>query len=65
MAHRSIGQERFGFAGRAGASSTLDELGKLIDWMSVAAVLDPLYCAAKGDTRAHRVRQISQAAGRA
>lgn len=49
MAHRSIGQERFGFAGRAGASSTLDELGKLIDWMSVAAVLDPLYCAAKGE----------------
>lgn len=49
MAHRSIGQERFGFAGRAGASSSLDELGKLIDWEAVARVLDPLYCAAKGE----------------
>jgi len=32
MAHRSIGQERFGFAGRARSASSLDELGKLIDW---------------------------------
>ena len=39
MAHRSIGQERFGFAGRTGATSRLDELGKLLDWTSVSALL--------------------------
>lgn len=49
MAQRSIGQERFGFAGRERAASSLDELGKLIDWSSVAALLDPLYPAAKGE----------------
>ncbi len=49
MAHRSIGQERFGFAGRTRPASSLDELGRLIDWASVAAVLDPLYSAAKGE----------------
>ena len=49
MAHRSIGQERFGFAGRTRPASSLDELGKLIDWASVAAVLDPPYPAAKGE----------------
>lgn len=49
MAQRSIGQERFGFAGRRQTSSSLDELGKLIDWNSVAALLDPLYPAAKGE----------------
>lgn len=45
MAHRSIGQERFGFAGRTRSASSLDALGKLIDWASVAALLDPLYSA--------------------
>lgn len=49
MAHRSIGQERFGFAGRARPTSSLDELGKLIDWSPVAALLDPLYSATKGE----------------
>lgn len=49
MAHRSIGQERFGFAGRARSASSLDTLGKLIDWASVAALLDPLYSASKGE----------------
>lgn len=29
--------------------SSLDELGKLIDWGSVAALLDPLYAATKGE----------------
>ncbi|MGK2911781.1 MAG: transposase [Sphingobium sp.] len=50
MAHRSIGQERFGFAGRTRSSSSLDELGKLIDWASVAALLDPLYSASMGES---------------
>jgi IS5 family transposase len=49
VAHRSIGQERFGFAGRARPASSLDELGKLIDWRPVAALLDPLYSASKGE----------------
>jgi IS5 family transposase len=49
VAHRSIGQEQFGFAGRARPASSLDELGKLIDWRPVAALLDPLYSAAKGE----------------
>jgi IS5 family transposase len=49
VAHRSIGQERFGFAGRTRAASSLDELAKLIDWTPVAALLDPLYSATKGE----------------
>ena len=49
MAHRSIGQERFGFAGPARPASSLDDLGKLIDWSPVAALLDPLYSATKGE----------------
>ena len=49
MAHRSIGQERFGFAGPARPASSLDDLGELIDWSPVAALLDPLYSATKGE----------------
>ena len=49
MSHRSIGQERFGFAGRSGSGSSLDELGKLIDWDQVCELLDPLYSASKGE----------------
>ncbi len=50
MAHRSIGQERIGFAGRAqSAGSSLDELDSLIDWAPLSALLDPLYSAAKGE----------------
>ena len=49
VAHRSIGQERFGFSGRTRPASSLDELSKLIDWHSVATLLDPLYSATKGE----------------
>jgi IS5 family transposase len=49
VAHRSIGQERFGFAGCAGPASSLDELGKLIDWSPIAALLGSLYSASKGE----------------
>lgn len=49
MAHRLIGQERFGFAGQARPTSSPDELGKLIDWSPVGALLDQLYSAAKGE----------------
>jgi IS5 family transposase len=49
MTHRSIGQERFGFARRARSASSLDELGKLIDWEPVSVVLASLYSANKGE----------------
>ncbi|HEY5850431.1 MAG TPA: IS5 family transposase [Lysobacter sp.] len=49
MAQRSIGQERFGFAGRIRPASSLDELAKLIDWSPVAGLLDPIYSATKGE----------------
>lgn len=49
MAHRSIGQERFGFAGRERTTSSLDALVSLIDWSTVAALLDPLYPASRGE----------------
>jgi IS5 family transposase len=49
VAHRSIGQERFGFAGRMRSASSLYALAALIDWSPVAALLDPLYPAAKGE----------------
>lgn len=49
MAHRSIGQERFGFASGWRSASSLDEIAQLIDWRAVAALLDPLYPASKGE----------------
>ena len=49
MAQRSIGQERFGFAGRERTTSSLDALASLIDWSPVAVLLDPLYPATKGE----------------
>jgi IS5 family transposase len=49
MARRSIGQERFGFAERERAASSLDALASLIDWSAVDALLDPLYPASKGE----------------
>ncbi len=49
MAQRSIGQERFGFATRERANSSLDTLASLVDWSAVAVLLDPLYPAAKGE----------------
>jgi IS5 family transposase len=49
VSHRSIGQERFGFVGRSGSESSLDALGKLIDWAQVSELLDPLYSATKGE----------------
>lgn len=49
MAQRSIGQERFGFATGSRSASSLDDLARLIDWRPVAALLEPLYPAAKGE----------------
>ena len=49
MAHRSIGQERFGFASGSRSASSLDDIAGLIDWRPVAVLLEPLYPAAKGE----------------
>ena len=49
MAHRGIGQERFGFSAQSRSFSSLDGLSRLIDWDPVAALLEPLYPAAKGE----------------
>ncbi len=58
MSHRSIGQERFGFAGRGCSGSSLDELGKLIDWDSVSELLNPLYSATKRRARLAANRDV-------
>lgn len=50
MARRSIGQERFGFAGRERAATSLDALASLIDWSVVDAHLASLYPASKGES---------------
>lgn len=49
MAHRSIGQERLGFAVRSGRTSSLDDLSRLIDWDSVAGLLGQVHASAKGE----------------
>lgn len=49
VAHRSIEQERFSFAGRERADSPRDALLALIDWSPLTVLLDPLYPAAKGE----------------
>jgi IS5 family transposase len=49
VSQRSIGQERFGFAGDGRTTSSLDALGLLIDWSSVAVLLDRLYPSTKGE----------------
>jgi transposase, IS5 family len=49
MAQRSIGQERFGFSASERTTSSLDALVSLIEWRAVAALLDPLYPASKGE----------------
>ena len=49
MVQRSIGQERFGFSGSERTTSSLDALVSLIDWHTVAVLLEPLYPASKGE----------------
>ena len=49
MAHRSIGQERFGFSGQLRSGASLNELAGLIDWQPIAVLLEPLYPSAKGE----------------
>lgn len=47
MAHRSIGQERLGFADSARAPSSLNEFSELIDWSAIGALLRSIHASAK------------------
>jgi hypothetical protein len=49
VAHRGIVQERFGFSAQSRSSSPRDDLSALIIWAPVAALLEPLYSATKGE----------------
>jgi transposase, IS5 family len=49
MAHRSIGQERLGFAVSSGSASSLDDLSRLIDWDHIAGILGQVHASAKGE----------------
>ena len=49
MAHRSIGQERLGFAASSRSASSLDDLSRLIDWDMIAGIFGQVYASAKGE----------------
>ena len=49
MAHRSIGQERLGFAAPSGNTSSLEALSGLIDWDRIAGILGQVHASAKGE----------------
>ena len=49
LAHRSIGQERLGFAVSSGSLSSLDDLSRLIDWDRIAGILGQVHTSAKGE----------------
>lgn len=49
MAHRSIGQERLGFATEARSASSLDGLFGMLDWTEVADLLGGIHANAKGE----------------
>jgi len=49
VAHRSIGQERLGFAAEARSASSLDGLAGMLDWNEIAALLGGIYSNAKGE----------------
>jgi transposase, IS5 family len=49
MAHRSIVQERLGFAVLSVSASSLDGLSRLIDWDRIAVILGQVHTSAKGE----------------
>jgi IS5 family transposase len=49
VACRSIGQESLNIVRSPRSSSSLDKLTELIDWRPIAALLEPLYPASKGE----------------
>lgn len=49
MAHRSIGQERLGFASEARTASSLDGLAGILDWNEIVGLLGGIHANAKGE----------------
>lgn len=49
MAHRSIGQERLGFAVSSRSASSLDDLSRLVDWDEIAGIVGQVHASAKGE----------------
>ena len=50
MARRRIGQEAFGFVqGERGRNGRLDAIAQAIDWAPIAALLEGIHAAAKGE----------------
>jgi transposase, IS5 family len=49
VAHRSIGQERLGFASGARTSSSLDGLAGILDWNEIVGLLGGIHSNAKGE----------------
>jgi transposase, IS5 family len=49
LAHRSIGQERLGFAVSSGSASSLNDLSRLIEWDGIAVILGQVHASAKGE----------------
>ena len=49
MAHRSIGQERLGFASETRSASSLDGLTGILDWTEIAGLLAGIHANAKGE----------------
>jgi transposase, IS5 family len=49
VAHRSIGQDRLGFASETRSASSLDGLLGLIDWDEFTALLGGIHANGKGE----------------
>lgn len=49
VAHRSIGQERLGFASESRSASSLDGLFGMLDWTEIAHLLGSIHANAKGE----------------
>lgn len=49
MAHRSIGQERLGFAVSSRSASSLDDLSRLVDWDEIADIVGQVHASTKGE----------------
>jgi len=49
VAHRSIGQERLGFASESRSASSLDGLFEMLDWTGIADLLSGIHANAKGE----------------
>ena len=47
--HRSIGQERLGFASETRSASSLDGLTGILDWTEIAGLLAGIHANAKGE----------------